>query len=125
MMKGKVVHLGLFGFGMVGGGIVELLSRKKGKKDHHKFILEKIAVKHLDKERSVPVPSHLLTTDPREILANPEIDTVVEVMGGISPAKEIILEALKRGKNVITANKAVLARAGSEILSKRWTATVI
>jgi len=118
MMKGKVVHVGLFGLGMVGGGIVELLSRKKGKKDHHKFILEKIVVKHLDKERSVPLPSHLLTTDPREILANPEIDTVVEVMGGISPAKEIILEALKRGKNVITANKAVLARAGSEIFKQ-------
>ncbi|MFQ5834945.1 MAG: homoserine dehydrogenase [bacterium] len=118
MMKGKVVHLGLFGLGTVGGGIVELLSRKKGKKDHHKLVLEKIAVKHLNKERSVPVPLHLLTTNPREILANPKIDTVVEVIGGISPAKEIILEALKRGKNVITANKAVLARAGSEIFKQ-------
>ena len=117
VMKGKIVHLGLFGLGTVGGGVVELLSRKKGK-DHHRFILEKIVVKQLNKERSVPVPSHLLTTDPREILANPEIDTVIEVIGGIDPAKEIILEALKKGKNVITANKALLARAGSEIFKQ-------
>ncbi|MFQ6067721.1 MAG: homoserine dehydrogenase [bacterium] len=117
VMKYKRVHLGLFGLGTVGGGIVELLSRKKVK-DHHSFVLEKIVVKHLDKKRSVPVPSHQLTTDPREILANPKIDTVVEVMGGIDPAKRIILEALKRGKNVVTANKALLARAGSEVFQK-------
>ena len=117
VMNDKTVHLGLFGLGTVGGGIVELLSRKKGK-DHHRFVLEKIVVKHLDKKRLVSVPSHRLTTDPKEILANPKIDTVVEVMGGIDPAREIILEALKRGKNVITANKALLARAGSEIFQK-------
>ncbi len=118
IMKEKVVRLGLFGLGTVGGGIVELLSRKKGEKDRHKLILEKIVVKHPEKERFVPVPSHLLTTNPKEILANPRIDTVVEVMGGINPAKEIILEALKSGKNVVTANKAVLARAGSEIFKQ-------
>jgi homoserine dehydrogenase len=116
-MKNKVVHLGLFGLGTVGGGIIELLSRKKGK-DHHEFVLEKIAVKHLDKKRSVPIPLHRLTTDSGEILTDPKIDTVVEVIGGIDPAKEIILEALKRGKNVITANKALLARAGSEIFKQ-------
>lgn len=117
VMKDKVVHLGLFGLGTVGGGLIELLSRKKGK-DHYKFVLEKIAVKHLDKKRPVAVPLYRLTADPREILADPKIDTVVEVMGGIDPAKEIILEALKRGKNVITANKALLAQAGSEIFKQ-------
>ncbi len=117
-MGKKVVRLGLFGLGTVGRGIVELLQRKNKEKGDYEFVLEKIAVKHLDKERPTSVASRLLTTNHREILENPEIDTVVEVIGGISPAKEIILEALKKGKNVVTANKALLARIGSQLFEE-------
>jgi len=117
-MGEKIIHLGLFGLGTVGKGIVELLLRKKEEKRDYKFVLEKIAVKHLDKERPLSLPPHLLTTSHKEILENSKIDTIIEVMGGINPAEEIILEALKRGKNVITANKALLARAGSRIFKE-------
>lgn len=117
-MGEKVVCIGLFGLGTVGGGIVELLQRKNKEKGDYEFILEKIAVKHLDKERPTSVPSHLLTTNHQEILENPKIDTVIEVIGGINPAKEIILEALRKGKNVVTANKALLARIGSQLFGE-------
>ena len=117
-MGKKIIRLGLFGLGTVGRGIVELLLRKKEEKGDYEFVLEKIAIKHLDKERPLSVSPHLLTTNHNEILENPKIDTIIEVMGGIYPAEEIILEALKRGKNVITANKALLARAGSRIFKE-------
>lgn len=117
-MGKKIIRLGLFGLGTVGRGIVELLLRKKEEKGDYEFVLEKIAIKHLDKERPLSLSPHLLTTNHKEILENPKIDTIIEVMGGIYPAEEIILEALKRGKNVITANKALLARAGSRIFKE-------
>jgi len=117
-MKKKIFHLGLFGLGTVGRGIIELLQRKKEEKENYEFILEKIAVKHPDKKRSISLSPRLLTVNHQEILENPKIDTIIEVIGGISPAKEIILEALKRGKNVITANKALLARAGGQIFKE-------
>jgi len=114
----KIVHVGLFGLGTVGRGIVELLGRKKEESGDYEFILEKIAVQHLDKERPISLSNHLLTTSHQEILENPKIDTIIEVIGGISSAKEIILGALRRGKNVITANKALLAQAGSQIFKE-------
>lgn len=117
-MRKKIIHLGLFGLGTVGRGIVELLDREKEKEEDYEFVLEKIVVKHLDKKRPFSFSHHLLTTNHKEILENPKIDTIIEVMGGINPAEEIILEALKRGKNVITANKALLARTGSLIFKE-------
>jgi len=116
-MGKKTLHLGLFGLGTVGEGVVELLlKRQKGRnRDDFEFVIEKIAVKHLNKKRRISVPSHILTTDPQEILENPKIDTIIEVIGGITPARELILKALGKGKNVVTANKTLLAHAGSQI----------
>ena len=115
-MRKKALHLGLLGLGTVGEGVVELLSKKqRAQSEDYEFILEKIAVKHLNKKRTIPVSSRILTAEPREILENPKIDTIIEVIGGINPAKELILEALKKRKNVVTANKALLAHAGSHI----------
>ncbi|MCD6318731.1 homoserine dehydrogenase [Candidatus Aerophobetes bacterium] len=117
-MQTRSVHIGIFGLGTVGGGIVELLRRGGKKNKDYNFALKKIVVKNLDKRRKVSVPSELLSCEPKSILDNPDIDTVVEVMGGIHPAQEIVLEALKKGKNVVTANKALLARVGSKIFEK-------
>lgn len=114
----KKVRVGIFGLGTVGTGVVELLKRKKGKLGGFHFTLEKIVVKNLAKKRDVNLDSGLLSTDPGEILDNPSIDTVVEVMGGIDPAKDFVLESLERGKNVVTANKALLATYGSQIFKK-------
>jgi len=114
-MSKKTFQVGLFGLGTVGQGVAELLLNEKWKSKEYEFVLRKVVVKHLNKERSVSLSPHLLTTNPREILEDSEIDTIIEVMGGINPAREITIEALQRGKNVITANKALLARSGSQL----------
>src|SRR3546814_6013613 len=75
----------------------------------------RIAVRDVGKARSVALPSELLTTDARSIVDDPDIDVIVEVIGGMEPARELILAALKAGKPVITGNKELLANAGAEL----------
>jgi homoserine dehydrogenase len=114
----RKLSIGLFGLGTVGSGVVEILDRDAEDlylKHGLRANVKKILVKDKNKERDVSVDSDLLTTDPKDILQDPEIDTVIEVIGGVHPAKEIITEALKSGKNIITANKAVLAHYGTEL----------
>jgi homoserine dehydrogenase len=75
----------------------------------------KIAVRDRKRPRSVSPPAGVLTDNPAEVVADPNIDIVVELIGGYEPAKELIIEAIRRGKHVVTANKALLAAAGAEI----------
>lgn len=117
----KPVKVGLLGLGTVGTGVVRIveghqedLSSQVGSP----IIIEKIAVKNKEKERSVSVDSGKMTDDPWEVIRDPEIDVVVEVMGGIEQTKEYILEALDRGKHIVTANKDLMALHGAEILAK-------
>ncbi|PHE42869.1 homoserine dehydrogenase, partial [Bacillus pseudomycoides] len=77
----------------------------------------KVLVQNIEKEREVEVPSTLLTQDANEILDNPNIDVVIEVMGGIDDAKAYILQALQSGKHVVTANKDLMALHGAELLA--------
>jgi homoserine dehydrogenase len=117
-MKGQNLTIGMFGLGTVGSGVVELLQRQ-GRELERKygvgFKLKRIVVRDAGKPRPVKVDPRLLSNNPRDILGDEEINTVIEVMGGVSPAEEYILEALKRGKHVITANKAVLAVGGARV----------
>jgi len=113
-----VLRIGIFGLGTVGTGVVELLKRKEGKLGNFRFSLDKVVVKNPDKKREVNLPSGLLSTNPEDILDNPSIDTVIEVIGGIYPAKDFVLGALRKGKNVVTANKALLATYGSKIFQE-------
>lgn len=117
-MVEKNLHLGIFGMGTVGTGVVELLMRKRGNAVDPRLVLEKVVVKDITKKRAISLPNGLLSSNPDDILNNPRIDTVVEVIGGIHPAKEFVLQALEKGKNVITANKALLATSGSFIFQK-------
>ena len=117
-MSTKNLHIGIFGLGTVGTGVVELLMKKKDAPGNYHFILEKVVVKNPNKKREIDVPSDFLSLNPDDILNNPAIDTVIEVIGGIHPAKEFVIQALEKGKNVITANKALLASYGSEIFNK-------
>ncbi|KKO51870.1 homoserine dehydrogenase [Paenibacillus sp. DMB20] len=117
----KPVKVGLLGLGTVGTGVVRIveghqedLSSQVGSP----IIIEKIAVKNKEKERSVSVDGGKMTDDPWEVIRDPEIDVVVEVMGGIEQTKEYILEALDRGKHIVTANKDLMALHGAEILAK-------
>ena len=79
--------------------------------------LVRVGVRNLDKSRSVDIPPERLTTDLQAIVQDPEIDLVVEVIGGLEPARSLILEAIRHGKHVVTANKAVIARYGDEIFT--------
>jgi len=117
----KPVKVGLLGLGTVGTGVVRIveghqedLSSQVGSP----ITIERIAVKHLEKYRSVNVDQSKLTEDPWSVIRDPEIDVIVEVMGGIEQTKTYILEALERGKHIITANKDLMALHGAEILAK-------
>lgn len=110
----RLLKVGVIGFGTVGSGIVEYFINGSGKQ--FGLELKKVAVSTLKKPRAVKF--HALTTNVSEILDDPEIDIVVEVMGGINPAREFIIEAMNKGKSVVTANKAVLSRYAGELFKK-------
>jgi homoserine dehydrogenase len=114
----KEVNIALLGFGTVGTGVYELLIKNSDlikERIGIKPVIKKILVKDLKKKREVEVDKNLLTTNVEEILKDPEISIVCELMGGIKPAKDYILKALQKGKEVVTANKAILAQHGDEI----------
>ena len=111
----REVFIGLLGLGTVGAGVVEILRRHAREwQTRYNFqpVLKKILVQNLAKQRVVDVDSSLLTTDYREIIDDPEIQVVIEVMGGEEPTLTIAKEALLRGKHLITANKKMLALHG-------------
>ncbi|MNW45739.1 Homoserine dehydrogenase [compost metagenome] len=117
----KPVKVGLLGLGTVGTGVVRIveghqedLSRQVGSP----IVIEKIAVRSLDKKRTIDIDGSKLTEDPWEVIRDPEIDVIVEVMGGVDKTKTYILEALERGKHIVTANKDLMALYGSEIMAK-------
>ena len=117
----KIINLGLIGFGTVGQGVVKIL------RENRKVIeerlgavldLKKIADIDIETPRAVKVNKNILTKDAGEILKDPEIDIVIELIGGLEPARTFILEAFNNNKHVVTANKALLAQHGKEIFSK-------
>ncbi|RMG74035.1 MAG: homoserine dehydrogenase [Nitrospirae bacterium] len=114
------VNVGVIGFGTVGSGTVRILLENKEviqKKTDVEVVLKRIADLDIETDRGIRLPDGVLTTNAMELIEDPEIDIVVELIGGISPAKEFILKALDRGKHVVTANKALLATEGEDIFS--------
>jgi homoserine dehydrogenase len=113
-----VFKIGLLGLGTVGTGVVEVLAEPQGRHPLlRELILERVGVRSLDKPRPKGLGAEQLTTDLMSIVRDPSIDIVVEVIGGLEPARTLILEAIRQGKHVVTANKAVLARYGEEIFT--------
>jgi homoserine dehydrogenase len=114
----KNISIGLIGLGNIGTGVVKLLKQNEkliAQKLGAKLILKKIADINITSPRGVKIPKNLLTTDAREILNDPEISIVIELMGGYEPARTFVLAAIKNGKHVVTANKAMLATYGNDI----------
>jgi homoserine dehydrogenase len=110
--------VGLVGCGTVGTGVAKLLlghpdrlARRAGRP----LALRKVAVRDPGKRRDVELPSGVVTADPRAVIAAPDVDVVVELVGGTTIARRVVLDSLAAGKHVVTANKALLAEAGSEI----------
>lgn len=118
MSKTVTCKIGILGLGTVGTGVAEILLDPIGRHPLLKEIeIKRVGVRSLSKQRSVSLPEHCYTDDLKTIVDDPEIDLIVEVMGGIEPAKSLILQAIANGKHVVTANKAVLARHGHEIFT--------
>ncbi len=114
------IGVGLMGLGVVGGGVAATLldpSQPVSRKVGCPVSLKRVLVRDLDKERQVPVPRDILTTDPADLLNDPNVHVVVEVIGGEQPASGYIRESLSRGKSVVTANKEVMAKEGPDLLS--------
>jgi len=112
----ETLTVGLLGCGTVGSGVVRLL-REHGDdiaaRLGARLVLGPVAVRDPGRPRDVDLP--LVTDDPRKVVADPDVDIVVEVMGGLEPARSLVLEALEAGKSVVTANKVVMANAGPEL----------
>lgn len=112
------LKVGLLGLGTVGTGVVEILTQPQQRHPLLQQIeLQRVGVRSLDKPRSVALPDGCLTTDLEGIVTDPDIDVVIEVMGGLEPARSLMLQAISQGKHVVTANKAVIARYGDEIFT--------
>jgi homoserine dehydrogenase len=112
----KTITLGLLGLGTVGTGLVKIIEKNAKlieSKSDVRLQVKRAFVKDRDKTRCLP--SHQITYDAKDVICDPEVDIVVEVMGGIDPAKELVLAALANGKSVVTANKALLAAHGDSI----------
>ncbi|MDI3329048.1 MAG: homoserine dehydrogenase [Alicyclobacillaceae bacterium] len=118
-MKEGPVKVGLMGLGTVGTGVYKVMQRNAediALRAGLPVTIAKIAVRDLNKERSVSVPRDMLTDDPRELVEDPEIDIVVEVMGGMENTLDLLLTALRNGKSVVTANKDLIAEHGRVLL---------
>ncbi|MBH8565320.1 homoserine dehydrogenase [Nostoc sp. CENA67] len=112
------IKLGILGLGTVGTGTVQLLQDVVGRHPLLKEIeIYRVGVRSLSKPRAVELPAGAITTDLEAIVNDPAVDIVVEVMGGLEPARSLILQAINNGKHVVTANKAVIARFGAEIFT--------
>jgi homoserine dehydrogenase len=116
----KSIGIGLLGAGTVGGALVRRLvgeSDAIALKTGLTFDVRKIGVSRLDAERDFAVTEGLLTDDPFEVVNDPTVDLVVEVMGGKDPAGDLILAALEAGKPVVSANKELIAARGPELIA--------
>ena len=123
----NIVKIGLIGFGTVGTGVAKiLLSYKKPYIRGRNFGFEMVKIADLDitADRGIALPDGMLTTDAEEVLNDPEIDIIIELIGGYEPAKSYTLKAFENGKSVVTANKALVAKYGKELFSAAAKADV-
>ncbi|ALS23225.1 homoserine dehydrogenase [Paenibacillus naphthalenovorans] len=117
----KPIKVGLLGLGTVGTGVVRIVENHQHdllSQSGSPIEIAKILVQNKNKTRNISVSSDILTENPWDVVENPEIDVIVEVMGGIELSKKLILTALDHGKHIVTANKDLMALHGPEILAR-------
>jgi homoserine dehydrogenase len=113
------VRIGLLGCGVVGGATARILQDHAADLERRSgatIEIARVAVRSLAKPREVELPPKMWTTDPWEVVSDPEVDVVVEAIGGIEPARDLILAAIRSKKHVVTANKELLSTLGQEIM---------
>ena len=117
----KPIHVGLLGLGTVGGGTLTVLRRNQAeitRRAGRAILVKMAAVRDLSKAQTAYAGEDIkITTNPLEVVENPDIDIVVELIGGTDQAKDLVLKAIAHGKHVVTANKALLAMHGNEIFA--------
>jgi homoserine dehydrogenase len=117
----RKISVGLLGLGNVGSGVVKLLADNadaiRQRLGGSSVEIKRVAVREADKPRLVDVPASLITTDVKAVLGDPEIEIVLELIGGDEPARQYLLAAIAAGKHVVTANKALLALHGDELFA--------
>ena len=117
----KPVKIGIIGLGTVGGGTVNVLKRNAeeiARRAGRQIIVTRASAKDLTKQRICDTSGIALTTDPYEIINDPEIEIVLELIGGAGAVKDMVLAAIANGKHVVTANKSLIALHGNEIFAK-------
>ncbi|MDJ0862051.1 MAG: homoserine dehydrogenase [Gammaproteobacteria bacterium] len=116
----KPVRVGLLGLGTVGGGTVTVLSRNSeeiARRAGRRIMLSHVAARNLERADELNLTNVRLTEDAFAVASDPEVDVVVELMGGYEPARTVILKAIENGKHVVTANKALIAQHGNEVFA--------
>jgi len=114
------VRVGVLGCGNVGAALVALVGEQADAVEARTGLhleITRVAVRNLSRERDVELPEHVLTRDAAAVVTDPDVDIVVELIGGIEPARELILAALGAAKPVVTANKELLANVGAEVFA--------
>jgi homoserine dehydrogenase len=117
----KPVKVGVLGLGTVGGGTVNVLKRNAAeiaRRAGREIIITRASAKDLNKQRICDTQGIDLTADPYEIIDDPEIEIILELIGGAGPVKDMVLKAIENGKHVVTANKSLIALHGNEIFAK-------
>ena len=116
----KPIRVGLLGLGVVGGGTIEVLRRNReeiARRAGREILITHATAKNLDKSRDFALDGIELVADAHALVSNPEIDIICELIGGDTATKDLVLAAIAHGKHVVTANKALLARHGTEIFA--------
>ena len=120
MGKKESIGIGLMGLGVVGSGVAKTIFEKSeaiAQQVGCPLRIKRILVRDLSKKRDFDVPQHLLTTDPQQVITDPEIDIIIEVVGGETEAFEYIKEAISKRKHIVTANKEVISKHGLELFA--------
>jgi len=116
----KPIRVGLLGIGTVGGGTFAVLKRNQEeitRRAGRGIVITMVADREVEKARQIVGEGVIVTSDAYEIVTSPDIDIVIELIGGYTVAKDLILKAIENGKHVVTANKALLASHGTEIFA--------
>lgn len=117
----EVIGVGMLGCGIVGSSVSRILDEHAddiAERVGARLELRRVAVRNLGKERSVPVQKESFTNDPQQVVDDPDVQILVEVMGGIEPARTLLLEAMRNGKHVVSANKELIATLGRDLFDE-------